>query len=87
MKKNYQKPEILFEDFSLSSSIAAGCERIVGNPSKGTCALQGTGGINVFTSSMDEVCDYTPGSFGQPEDEYDGFCYHVPTEYNNLFNS
>ena len=87
MKKTYEKPMIIFEDFSLSTSIAAGCEGIVGNPTAGSCAVLGSGGIAVFSSSMTEVCDYTPEGLGQPEDKWDGLCYHVPTEDYTLFNS
>ena len=86
MKRTYSKPEIMFESFVMSTSIAAVCERIVGNPTAGTCAVSGTGGVNVFTDEMN-ACDYTPGSFNQPEDTWDGFCYHVPTDKNELFNS
>ena len=87
MKKAYKKPEIMFEDFSLSGNIASNCESIVGNPSKGTCAVKGTGEINMFNSDMTSICDFTPEDMGGENDKWDGFCYHVPTEYNNLFNS
>lgn len=87
MKKIYCKPEILFESFSLSTNIAGDCEGIVGNPSKGTCAVIGTGGIAVFDGIVGNVCDFTSTDLGQEEDYWDKNCYHVPTEYNNLFNS
>ena len=45
MKKEYSKPIVVFENFTLSTNIAGTCESIVGNPSKGTCAVLGTGGI------------------------------------------
>lgn len=86
MKKRYKKPRIVFEDFTLSTNIAGTCESIVGNPSKGTCAVIGTGGIDMF-DGMVGACVYTPEDMGGTADEWDGFCYHVPTEYNNLFNS
>ena len=87
MKKEYSKPEIFFEDFCLSTSISVGCDRIVGNPSEGNCAVKGTGDVAIFTSEMTRICSFTPGSFGQPEDTWDGFCYHVPVETSDLFNS
>lgn len=87
MKKTYSKPEILFESFTMSTNIAAGCEKIVGNPSKGSCAVNSSGGISVFDATVGAACAFTPGDMGTEEDMYDGFCYHVPTEYNNLFNS
>ena len=86
MQKKYEKPLIVIEKFSLSTSIASNCEGIVGNPSRGSCAVIGTGNIYMFNSSVSE-CDYTPGDMGGEDDKWDGFCYHVPTEYNNLFNS
>lgn len=86
MKKKYMKPEIMFEDFSLNTSIAANCEGIVNNANKGTCAVIGTGDIYMFSGTVSQ-CDFKPEDMGGEEDKWDGFCYHVPTEYNNLFNS
>lgn len=86
MKKIYSKPEILFENFSVNTNIAGDCESIVGNPSKGICAVLGTGDIAMFSGTI-TACDYKPEDMGGKDDEWDGFCYHVPTEYNNLFNS
>lgn len=82
MKKLYSKPEIMFEDFTLSENIAGDCEGKVGNPSKGSCTVIGTGNIAMFDGDMD-ICEYTPSN----DDKWNKFCYHVPTEYNNLFNS
>lgn len=88
MKKKYQKPEIMFEDFSLSTNIAGDCEApFVNNATKGSCAVLGTGGIAVFDAKVGSACVYTSTDMGFGEDHYDGLCYHVPTEYNNLFNS
>ena len=88
MKKKYEKPMIIIENFSLSTIIAGDCEgNPVGNPARGTCAVEASGNIKIFTDEMTKVCDYTPGSFGQPEDTWDGFCYHVPVDTANLFNS
>ncbi len=81
MKKAYSKPEIMFEDFSLSVNVAAGCEEKIHNSAAGTCAYVGSGGIIVFTDTM-TACVFTPS-----DGQWDGFCYHVPTEGNNLFNS
>lgn len=87
MKKMYYKPQVMFESFMLSTNIAGGCESIVGNPSKGTCALIGTGGINMFSGSITD-CEYKPEDMGCADDvSLDGFCYHVPVTEKNLFNS
>lgn len=81
MKKTYEKPQIFFENFALSTNIATGCERLVNNPLQGTCAVIGSGNIAMFDNTI-SACDYE-----QSNDMYDGFCYHVPIDTNNLFNS
>lgn len=86
MKKKYEKPMIIIENFSLSTTIAGNCESIVGNPTQGTCAVIGTGEINMFSGTI-RACDFTPEDMGGVEDIYDGFCYHIPTSEKNLFNS
>ena len=91
MKKVYTAPQILFESFTMSTNIAAGCESIVGNPTQGTCAVLGSGGVAIFNGTIG-TCDFTPGEiFGANADNTDemmnGLCYHVPTEELNLFNS
>lgn len=79
MKKTYEKPMIIFEDFSLSTSIAAGCEFINGLSKEGECGYETRNGI-VFLDGI-AGCAYT-----QP-DTNDSLCYHVPTEDTNIFNS
>lgn len=87
MRKTYEKPVIMFENFAVNAHIAGDCEKIVGNPSKGSCAVSGTGGINVFTSEIG-ACVFTPTDIGNNHnDMYDGACYHLPDPYNSLFNS
>ncbi len=81
MKKEYVKPVIVFESFSLSTNIAADCESIVGNPSQDQCPVMGSGEIAIFNDLV-STCVYHP-----PEDEWDGLCYHVPIEGHKLFNS
>ena len=85
MKKTYSKPEIYFEDFSLCTSIATGCEIIVPGPSQNQCgyAYEGGNGQTMFTAQMGtSVCNIPID-----DDETNGFCYHVPVQSNNLFNS
>lgn len=81
MKKIYSKPEIMFESFALSENIAAGCDTIVDNSTSGVCAYITRTGLNVFMSSID-ACSTT-----EDDGDYDGFCYHIPIETKNLFNS
>ena len=81
MKKAYLKPEIIFEDFTLSESIAGDCDTIVNNSTRGVCAYVTRTGLNVFMSSID-ACSTT-----EDDGDYNGFCYHNPIESQNLFNS
>ena len=89
MKKAYTKPEIIFEDFTLSTNIAAGCEIIV-NYARYECQYEvgrGSNKKNVFADA--DGCEYSQGvvyeADGTPS--YNGICYHVPIESNNLFMS
>ena len=81
MKKAYSKPEILFEDFSVSSSIATGCSFISNNnvyDCKVTMPFGEDGSITVFAKGSCE--------FGYPDD-YDNICYHVPIGNVNIYTS
>lgn len=79
MKKAYEKPIIVFESFSLSTNIAAGCEFTNGLHDQGVCGYETRNGV-VFTTEV-TGCKYT-----QPDDN-DTLCYHVPTEDYNIFSS
>lgn len=84
MKKVYTKPEIMFESFTLSTNIAAGCQFIVNNASQGVCGYlpdRDPTGKNIFTSEI-TGCQRTEVDGG-----YNGICYHVPTDTTDLFNS
>ncbi len=82
MKRAYTKPVIQYEDFSLSTSIAVGCDNIVSTQSENLCGII-FGSMTIFsdgiTGCYDEV---TPG-----DGIYDKFCYHVPMDGSELFNS
>ncbi len=81
MKKHYQAPEILFEDFALSSSIAGSCGFIVNNSSKYVCAFYDEREEKyVFTADIG-ACST------KNEDGQNGICYHVPVDTSDLFNS
>ncbi len=77
MKKAYVKPQLYFENFELSASIAVQC----GNPihyAADSC-IDGLGGFADKIFINPNSCEATP-------DEY-GFCYHNPTDTTKLFNS
>lgn len=80
MKKTYSKPMVIIEDFSLQTSISASCELDTPLPSLAeNCGYPTKGGV-VFIEGTQ--CTTYP-----PEGAYNGFCYHVPTDTSNLFNS
>ncbi len=76
MKKVYAKPQIMFEDFSLSTSIAAGC-KVFTNLGENICGIEDPVFGMVFTDLI-TGCETT----GQ-----DKFCYDVPVSSNELFVS
>lgn len=81
MKKEYQRPELFYESFSLCSAIAAGCEGIA-NFAENQCSvtLSGPGySLSLFHDS--QICSDTPPN----ADDY--VCYHAPSENNNVFSS
>lgn len=79
-KKKYNKPEIFFEDFSLSTNITAGCE-LIPNFNEGECGIK-WGKKHIFITGI-TGCTTTIEN-GDPK--YDGACYHNPTD-PNVFNS
>lgn len=85
MKKVYEKPSIIIENFSLTTSVASNCENKTNTPSQGACALiwedEFLGKIEVFYSTMGACKTH------EDDGEYNGICYHVPSESYNLFNS
>lgn len=82
MKKAYHQPDIVFESFSLCTSIAGGGCLKTAAATPGTCALD-LDGINIFVDGV-QACDWKITD-GSPEFNY--LCYHVPTGDNNLFQS
>lgn len=84
MKKEYAKPVIMFEDFTLNTSIASGCEAKTNLQARGSCGWIPNDRWDkgaIFTDPS-TGCDITPSQAG-----YDTLCYHVPNESYNLFNS
>lgn len=79
MKKAYEKPDIIFENFSLSTNIAAGCEKIA--TSGDGCGFQ-FGDYIVFKSGSECTYPVTEGN-----NMFNNICYHNPSADSNLFNS
>lgn len=86
MKKNYTKPMIIIETFTLSTNIAGNCEQPFSLQAQFVCGIpDGNGlGMNIFTPGLDGGDCVIPGG---DDTEYDGFCYHIPMENRELFNS
>ena len=82
MKKTYEKPHIFFDSFELTTNISAGCEVPTNLPSMDWCGLDFSG-LMVFMSGMSGCSDIQIGKGG----DFDGICYHTPTETNNVFAS
>lgn len=76
MKKTYVKPEVYFESFELSASIADNCGTPL-NLNQNTCRdIFGDYGDKVFSQGN---CTINP--------EQLNFCYQVPMEGSKLFAS
>ena len=75
MKKEYKKPELLFDSFELSTSIASGCADKIREP------INKFGKV-IFTSPLN--CTDIPTV--DNEDGY-GVCYHIPTDLTRMFTS
>lgn len=82
MKKSYKvysKPDIIFEDFAMTTSISS-CDVKAGFYS-GDCGVQLTPFIFVFTEDANGCnAKYKDG-------EYNSICYHVPYDGNQVFGS
>ena len=79
MKKQYAKPDIVFDNFAMAESVAS-CEVKAGF-SEGVCGVELTADLMVFTGDVG-ACNvtYMDGTF-------DGLCYHVPLDAHNVFGS
>lgn len=83
MKRIYNKPQIVFESFQLTESIAAACADPTGTPTAGTCGVS-FGKLVLFWSSMEGICNYP---VEEETESWNGICYHVPTDDTRMFNS
>lgn len=81
MKKTYAKPEIAFDDFTLSNTIAASCENRNDLPALRSCGYKNAFGMNVFYSSNMSGCE-DAGLL-----EITGISYDLAVAANGLFNS
>lgn len=85
MRKTYSKPDIVFESFSLSTSVALNCEtKAPEGEQVGHGAVRfylGMVPLVVFQNSAQGCIKY------EDDGEWNTFCYHNPGEFNSLFVS
>ena len=77
MKKNYSKPQIMFDSFELSQSIAGACAGVQSDQAPYDCPVDFGGPLTLFAA----MCDITPA----PGDNK--VCYDVPSDDSRLFGS
>lgn len=82
MKKVYNKPEIMFDSFSMSTNIASNCGTITNLPSKDQCGYKPDRSNNIYFISTINHCAFT-----EDDGEYNGICYHNPVTEDVLFSS
>ena len=87
MKKKYSRPDIAFESFSLATSIAGSCEVKTDTKGGGECGVPMDGLGNIFLLGMDGIDGCQVIITDEQSYAFNGFCYHVPAENSNLFNS
>ncbi len=75
MKKTYVKPELSFESFELSASIASGCS-VKTYHGVDSCSL--IPGVVVFSSEYNG-CEFIP--------EENGYCYQTLEDASKIFDS
>ena len=86
MKKTYSKPHIVIEKFTLNTSIASNCEKPFTLFEQFACGVPDDNGYGDIIFSFDVASNCTVEGIGDKH-IYDGFCYHVPSETNQLFAS
>ncbi len=79
MKKSYVKPQIKYESFQLSTSIATSCALLGSNSAQYVCHVQDPDtGWNYFAET-NNLCDTVPVN--------GNICYDVPVANWNVMNS
>ncbi len=80
MKKIYVKPQIVFELFQLSTSIASGCDLLGSQSAQYVCPVTDPDtGFAIFAEDISSPCDTAPVG--------GNVCYDVPSENWMVFSS
>ena len=83
MKRKYSAPDVVFESFALSTSIG-NCEVKTNTESQGICGYHMEG---VGWAFIEGITGCHVGFSDEMSLAFNGFCYHVPIDSKNLFNS
>lgn len=82
MKKTYIKPQIAFESFQLSTSIAASCALLGSQAAQYVCPVTDPdSGFTIFADGATSACDTVPVGGN------DSVCYDIPVANWNVFSS
>lgn len=99
MKKEYRKPDFVFEDFTLNANIAGNCGGgLVTHSEKQSCTVYATAtngnSCYFYDNTVQIFGEITSGCHFTTQDDYDGnsdtffgLCYHVASDENRMFNS
>ncbi len=80
MKKQYVKPQITFESFQLSTSIAASCTLIGTSSAQYVCPVEDpVRKWSYFSDDIASACDMAPVN--------GNICYDIPVANWNVMNS
>ena len=79
MKKSYNKPDIMFDNFTMSERVA-NCE-VKANFLTGICGVEMAPDLIIFTNGVAKCNVF------YKDEELNGLCYHVPYDMNNVFGS
>lgn len=82
MKKTYERPEIVFDDFTLTNTIAASCAKYNSTPSLNQCGYTNGEGYRLFYAGGMSGCEDV-----NLYPNLTGFTYDVAVGLNGLFNS
>ena len=84
MKKTYSRPDIYFEDFSLSTNIATSCEKTPFNHIE-MCGVK-LNRVDVLFDGGEYFKNCTI-AIKEGDNPFDNLCYHNPTADENVFFS
>lgn len=84
MKKQYSKPVIIIDDFTMAQNIATNCGNAGGNKhnhaDKFSCSWD-IDGMTVFTD--ENICEYAL----EPDESFGDICYNNPDGGTSVFGS